>query len=141
VVRRNRVFNTGGTTVNTVASGIGTTYAVDILDNTVAGVAATSGGGGNAFGIGINSNPSGSVRGNRIRGVVKDGAGSAFGIDVDISSDRLALRNNDLVGDASASSIGLSCAVATTRARDNVISGFATGISVCGNSTGNVIKP
>jgi hypothetical protein len=73
--------------------------------------------------------------------VVKDGGGSAFGIDVDILSDRIALRSNDLVGDASANSVGLSCALASPRAKDNVISGFATGISVCGNSGGNVIKP
>jgi hypothetical protein len=70
----------------------------------------------------------------------KDGLGTAYGISSE-SSDRIVIRNNDLVGDASGGSQGLSCDSGQIRAKDNVINGFATGISGCSNNGGNVIKP
>jgi hypothetical protein len=140
VVRRNRVFDTGGSSNSTDGRGISTFFSVDIIDNTISGVTATSGSNGAAIGIRTSNNVSGSIRGNRIRGLVKAGNGQAFGI-LNFSSDRLAIRNNDLVGDASVGSQGLTCSNGNGRARDNVISGFATALSGCINSVGNVIKP
>ena len=50
-VRRNRVFDTGGSLASSNARGVFVYYNVDVLDNTVAGVTATVGGGSYAMGI------------------------------------------------------------------------------------------
>jgi hypothetical protein len=71
--------------------------------------------------------------------VLADGSGVAYGMYND-TSDRVVLRNNDLVGGTSVD-IALICAGANGRARDNVLSGFDNAIVGCGNSSGNVIKP
>ena len=141
VVRRNRVFDTGGSTVPGVTSvGIGTTSSVDVLDNMVSGVMARSGSGADATGIATNSNASGSVSNNSVRGVLKDGVGVARGIANTVSG-RITLRDNDLLGDASAGSIGLSCDNSTTRALNNVSNGFVTGLNGCVDDGGNVVAP
>jgi len=115
---------------------------VDVLDNTVSGVTARSGGNGPAYGIFVFDNANGSVSGNRVRGVRKDGTGQAFGIFNQFAT-RLSMRRNDLGGDASAGSVGIYCDSFSASARtiDNVISTFATGLSGCNNDSGNVITP
>jgi len=142
VVRRNRVFDTGGSTVagDTDANGVVTAYSVDILDNTISGVMPKTGGGGNAFGIIMSSNPSGRIIGNGVHGLVKDGIGSAYGI-FGAGTDRITLRDNDVVGDGLAGSIGLDCTSAHGGARDNVITGFGTALFACTDSGGNTIIP
>ena len=140
VIRRDRVFDTGGTTSAASAFGIVTSDSADVLDNTVSGVAATAGGNGNVFGIIVQFSNSGQVAGNRVRGLAKDGTGITTGIYVN-SSDRITIRGNDLVGDGSAPSIGLDCFSNLDRSKDNYISAFATGISTCGDDGGNVIVP
>jgi parallel beta-helix repeat protein len=137
-IRRNRVFNTGGSTNSCDPYAITGIGEVDIQDNSVSGVAATSGSNGYAFGIYSAFDPGGSIVGNRIRGVAKDGSGRAFALEAD---NREIVRNNDLAGDASPGSNGIYCGVATGRVRDNVINGFETGTTGCTLSTGNVIKP
>lgn len=136
-VQRNAVRNIGSARPCDVygISGVGT---VDILDNTVAGVVAASGSNGYAFGIGSIADPGGTIVGNRIRGLAKDGTGRAFAIEADNSE---TVSNNDLVGDGGADTNGIYCSSANARTKDNVISGFVTGISGCTNNTGNVIKP
>jgi len=150
IMRRNQVLNTGGSTQIASAYGINTISAVDILDNTVSGVTARSGGNGEAAGIygflldsTSNKYDSGnSTNGNRVRGVHKDGTGRAYGIyyyDF-IPATHVVLRNNVLVGDGDAGSIGLDCPGLTTtngRAKGNVINGFATSIGGCGDAGGN----
>jgi hypothetical protein len=111
---------------------------VDILNNTIDGVAATSGSNRSGIGIGSLGGPGGSIVGNRIRGIAKDGTGRAYAIDMD---NRETIRDNDLVGDGSAGSNGITCVLTTGRARDNVVSGFETAVSGCTLATGNVIKP
>jgi hypothetical protein len=140
VVRRNRVFDTGGSTVYAHAFGIVTQYTADVIDNTVSGAIARSGGGGNAIGIGADTNPSGRIIGNGVSGLVRDGGGINKGIS-NTTSDRIILRNNDVVGDGSVGSVGLSCTTANGSARDNVISAFATAIDTCANSGGNTVMP
>jgi hypothetical protein len=140
VVRRNRVFDTGGSTGNADAYGIVTVDSVDVLDNTVSGVVARSGGNGSVAGIITNSNVGARISGNGVHGVVKDGTGTTKGI-LNISSDHLAIRDNDVVGDGSATSVGLSCATATSGARDNFISAFNTALSTCADSGGNTVIP
>jgi hypothetical protein len=140
LVRRNRVFNTGGSTAtNANPNGIYTDNAVDVLNNTVDGVTGRSGTDQSVFGI-FTSSAIANVSGNRVRGLVKDGGGVVYGIYNNIAN-RVIMRNNDLVGDAGPSSIGLVCGNSSSRAKDNVLSGFTTGILNCGNSGGNVIKP
>jgi hypothetical protein len=140
VVRRNRIFDTGGSTINAVARGISSFFNVDIIDNTISGVVAGSGTNQDAIGIRTSNNTSGSVQGNRVRGLVKNGSGVAYGV-LNFLSDRVVLRDNDLVGDGNAGSFGLACSNANGRARDNMIKGFGTGISGCSNDGGNAVKP
>ena len=139
VVRRNRVFNTGGSTVNLFAYGIYTAYSVDVLDNSVSGVIATAGGNGAAQGIHVVLNPTGSISGNHVRGLAKDGTGAGTGIYA-ISSGRITVRDNDLIGDG-ATGAGVSCDDPNGSASGNVISGFFSGIAICTDDGANVITP
>ena len=148
VIRRNRVFDTGGSTQTTSATGIFAVNSADVMDNVVSGVTAS----GNGFAIGINvqSNGDGTIEGNHVRELVSDGSG-AGGATAGIfsnatgTSGRIALRGNDVVGDSSTGSQGISCTgiVDTTngRMKDNVISGFASGNVGCSDDGGNVVVP
>jgi parallel beta-helix repeat protein len=138
IIRRNLVIATGGSSNAGPFIGIYSFGSVDVLDNTVNSVTA-SGTNAYAFGIYTDTNPDGTISGNRVRGVVKTGAGLAHGL-YNYSSGRITLRNNDVVGDGSAGGIGLSCATAQGRATGNVIGGFATAINTC-SGTNNEIVP
>jgi len=141
VARRNQVLNTGGSTVYATPYGIYAYNSVDLIDNTVAGVTARAGGGGSAYGIYTNNNQPATVSGNRVRGVVKDGAGTAYGIFI-YGTGRQSARNNDVFGNGAAGSVGLYCSTISTHAQDNRIFGFATGIAGgCVQDTGNVTDP
>lgn len=137
MIRRNAVLDTGGSTVSTRAFAIYARYSVDVLDNTVSGVFANS---GDTAGIYTYSNPSSSIDGNRVRGVVKSSTGIARGID-NIYSTRITLNGNNVVGDGSASTVGMRCSSSQGRAKSNVIVGFAAAILGCGNAGGNDAGP
>ena len=139
VLRRNQVNDTGGSSIYTgLTYGIYTLGAIDVLDNTVSGVLPTGGDG--AIGIYTNSNPSGSISGNRVRGLVRLGFGKAYGI-YNSYSDRITLDGNHVIGGGGTNSDkGLICANSHGRAKDNIVNGFGTGISGCGND-GNVVVP
>jgi hypothetical protein len=142
IIRRNLVIATGGSSSAGTSYGIYSTGSVDVLDNTVNGVTAT-GTNNDAFGIYTYNNPDGSISGNRVRGVVKTGTGVAWGIYNNIhspGSGRITMRNNDVVGDGSAGSIGLYCTTAQGRATGNVVGGFVTAIQNC-SGTNNEIVP
>ena len=139
VIRRNRVTDTGQSTVLSNAIGIATEFSVDIVNNTVSGVTATTSTGGNAYGISSDFNDNGRIAGNGVRGLVQDGAGVAYGI-YNTNSDRITMRENDVVG-VGASSVGLTCSSANGTALDNMISHFATAIDTCSNSSGNTVIP
>jgi len=141
VVRRNQVFDTGGSTGSTYAYGIATYSSVDVLDNTVSGVVATAGAGGQAYGISSQQNNGGSISGNRVRMILPDGTAYSYGIEFSGTSNRNTIRSNDVTGTSIANSYGLSCVDSSQRAKDNVINGFATGISACSNDGGNVVAP
>lgn len=138
IVRRNRVFDTGGSTVSAPAYGIYSSLSVDVLDNTVANVTPRAGGNGSAFGIYTLSNASGSLSGNRIRGLTKDGTGQNRGIYND-SSGRVTIANNDLVAVGGTGTLGLRCANSNGSAKNNVINGYVTGFSGCSTDGGNVV--
>jgi hypothetical protein len=140
VVRRNLVTGTGQSTVIPNAIGISTEFSVDLVDNTISGVSATTGSGANAYGIFSDFNANGRIIGNRVHGLVEDGAGFDYAI-YNSNSDRITLRKNSVVGDAAVGSAGLTCSNGNASARDNVIMHFATAIDTCNNSSGNTVIP
>jgi hypothetical protein len=139
IVRRNRIADTGGSTAQARAFAVITNGTVDVLDNTVAGVVARSGGNGNAYGVHATNNASGSLSNNRLRAILRDGTGVAYGI-YHATSGRVVMRDNDLLG-AGGPGLGLRCHSADGSARDNLILGFSAGISGCSNDGGNVNVP
>ena len=141
VVRRNGVFSTGGsTTLTNAAYGIYTFDAVDVIDNTVAGVTATSGSDGSAYAIFLDSNPNGRIVGNGLRGMAKDGAGLVVGV-FGTGTTHIEIRDNDLVADGAAGTIGVDCQNSSGAAKGNAINGFASGIVNCTDSGGNDVVP
>jgi hypothetical protein len=140
LVRDNQVTSTGGSTVTPHAFGIFTRYIVDVLDNTVSGVAGTSGQPGAAIGIYTYSNTGGTVGNNRVSGVLRTGTTATKGIYNYLAS-RVVVQRNTVAGDGTAGSVGLSCTNSTSRAKDNAVGGFATGISGCGDAGRNDVTP
>jgi hypothetical protein len=138
VVRRNLVQSTLAPPTGGEARAIATDGKVDVLDNRVAVVQSNNAA---AYGIHTQRNVGASLRGNRVYGVRKTaGAGAVEAIHNQDGSARMVVRDNTLTGDGAAGSVGLGCDVASDRAKNNVIKGFAVGIVGCSND-GNVIKP
>ncbi|HEY2344334.1 MAG TPA: NosD domain-containing protein [Xanthomonadaceae bacterium] len=133
IVRHNRILH------STVA-GIAVNGAVDIVDNTVAGVAAASGSGFGVSGISVNAPLGARVEHNQVSGLAGDGSGVVYGIQGSGSS-RVVARRNTLVGNGSSGSTGFSCSGGSGRAMDNVFVGFATALDTCGDAGGNDISP
>ena len=141
VVRRNRVSDTGGSTVTASPYGIATTGSVDVIDNTVSGMTSTAGSNANVFGIHTDFNVDAEVTGNRVRGLVPDGTGASFGI-FNLNSERITMRSNDVHGNGALGSVGFRCTTGTIgNALDNVINRFETGMTNCVDAGGNVVNP
>lgn len=140
VIRRNVVLDTGGSSIDPAVYGIMAGYSTDILDNTVSGLrAGVAGVDAVVIGIYTFSNLEGSVSHNRIRGISQQGSESTLGI-YNKDSQRLTLVGNQVTGDASAGSTGISCTNTDGRAKDNIISGFAQLLSGCAED-GNTLVP
>jgi hypothetical protein len=138
VIQRNRIFDTGGSTVHSDFMAIYTAGSVDVIDNTISGVLATSGSNGYAYGMFHGGNI---ANGNRVSGLIPDGSGLAIGIGMNNTS-RFFITSNQLIGDGSTGSVGLNCInPGNGRAKDNAVSGFDTGINNCGDAGGNDITP
>jgi len=135
IARGNLVVGTGGSTVSPGSIGIVAFDGIHLEDNTISGVAPAAGSGGPAVGIRMFSGP-GSIVGNRIRGLVPDGAGIARGIQKSGSSPALIV-GNDIAGAGDASGIGIECSDVRNRYRDNVVTGLGTGFTGCGSAGGN----
>ena len=140
VVRRNRVFDTGGSTLGGDGTGIYADKSVDVIDNTVSG--ATGAASTNGWGIGITANNDfdGSIVGNRVRGLVPGGTGTTFGL-IATSSNRLEVRDNAFVGDGSVNSAGVKCDAANGNVHNNTINLFETAIVNCNDDGGNIVHP
>ena len=139
VIRRNLVRATGGGT-GTLAIGSATAiwsiYGVDVMDNTIDGVAPTPGEGGNATAMGIYKyGTGGSVSENKIRGLAGSGE-SNWGIYAPLSAGRSTMRGNDVVGAGAGTGIRCGTAAPST-ALGNVINGFTVGMSNCIDGGGN----
>jgi hypothetical protein len=147
LLRDNQILYTGGSTINANGYGIFASQAVDVLDNTVSGVTARSGGGGTVYGIAEVDNDfanGANVSGNRVRDLKRDGAGLAYGIVTTIGSGsgsrHVVIRDNDL-GKGGAGSIGIACYDNTSVIRDNVVHDFVNATSICADGGGNVQTP
>jgi hypothetical protein len=140
VVRRNLVLDTGASTASDFATGIYALGSVDVADNLVAGVAARVGSNGNAYGIYTESNPGGTVSGNRVRDLARAGTGSSWAV-FNNNSGRMAVVDNDLVSLAPANAFGVRCQNAQGGAAGNVISGFTTALVACTSDGNNVVAP
>jgi hypothetical protein len=138
VVRRNRVVDTGSG-FNDAMYGILVDHDVDVLDNTVDGVANSSGLALGMFGIKQNAG-AGDVSGNRIRGVLSSGGKPAYGIYL-TGVTRNVLRGNDVTGTGTANTIGIHCSGAGNLLRDTVVTGFPTPAQNCGDAGGNELIP
>jgi hypothetical protein len=148
LIKGNLVLDTGGASQESTIIGINATYGVDVIDNTVSGLQPALAN-GSVHGIEAQWN-SGTVRGNRVRGLVKKGTGTAVGIyaGTNMAGDyqyRPMIRDNDLLMEYdTAGSIGIGCLgneasqrPQTGRAKDNVVVGFATPVDGCGDGGGN----
>lgn len=152
VIRRNRVLETGRDVPNVPeVFGILAEGTIDVLDNTVAGVQGGVDTGG-VWGITVRENKSGSIRGNRVRGLrhPTTGGGVAIGVYSLYPDSRVTIRDNVLVGSGSGSGSGyfwgLNCRTQNdffqpdTHARNNTIVGFYVANEGCVND-GNVVRP
>lgn len=140
VVRRNHVLDTGGTNTADFSLGIYTYNSVDVIENLVSSVVARAGSNGNAYGIHTEANPTGSISSNRIRGLVRQGTGYAWGI-FNSNSGRVILENNDLVSLSPTNAYGVRCHNAQGSSIGNIINGFAAGIINCSPDGGNLVAP
>ncbi|HEY0660323.1 MAG TPA: hypothetical protein VGD21_03230 [Lysobacter sp.] len=125
-IRGNRVYDTGGSTVNPWAFGINVQDNADIIDNVVAGVVATVGDGGSADGIVTSGNDGGEVSRNRVSGLSHDGAG--FNLGIWANGGRPVIRSNTIIGNVSmagsASAWGIRCNSDLPVAVDNVVNHY-----------------
>ncbi|HEY0660616.1 MAG TPA: hypothetical protein VGD21_04750 [Lysobacter sp.] len=140
VVRHNLVADTGGsTTAGGYAVGIKAGGAVDVIDNTVSGVVGNPNASNIALAYGISTHHlSGSIAGNRVRGLVPSGTGTVHGIN-NQENGRISIRANDVTGNGGAGT-GIFCTFPIGSALSNVISGFSTGLSGC-TTLDNLIVP
>jgi len=137
-IRNNQVFDTGGSTESpNLAIGIYGAEGTDIVGNTVYGV-STNGESFFSYGIATVSNGTGSIRGNRIKGVLAAG-GSSSGIHTFISG-RVVVRDNDIQGIGAPGSIGVRCENNQGTSGGNFIAGFETAVQGC-MSVGDTLNP
>lgn len=139
-IRDNIIVDTGGVPDSFGLHAIYTYYDVDVLDNTISNVVATNGSNDAVTGIYAISNNTGTISGNRVRGLASDPSVSYLtqAIAVSPQTSRVTVRGNDLYGPGHGK--GVSCPTypgSTVLVRDNVITGFATGIAHCADGGGN----
>lgn len=136
VIRDNYLLETGGATdtADPSAAAIFVQGPTDIIGNTVSGV--SSNGEGSAYGIFAGVGPV-LVRDNSVRDVFPvSETGSAFGIFT--AALFVSVRGNDLFNAGDQGAIGIYCTVPLSNgARDNVVAGFGTPISGCGQTLHN----
>jgi hypothetical protein len=142
VFRDNQILDTGRGTNTTSAFGLRLQSSADAIDNIIDGVTARTGGNGSAYGIQATfDSGSGSLSGNRIRNLAKDGSAGIYGIYAEAFT-RVTIRDNDVIGSAG-NGAGIWCYPAGTaaRVRDNTLSGWTTAIEDCPSGGGNVVRP
>ena len=146
LVRDNRITNTGGATGitnNVKAAGIYTSGEVDVVDNYINGVVALAGSNGYAIGINPGSNAVSSITGNRVRNVVADGEGWAYGVGFWGEVGRVTIEDNHLMGSSATNSLAVWCpAVNQAMATRNVAAGWVyANFFQCAVDSGNLTAP
>lgn len=134
IVRRNRIYDTGGTGIH---------GAADIIGNTVSGIFSDAGGGSLS---GISSNGTGNIiQGNKVSGFditgLADGVSTVtWGLHLWGSNQRVS--DNQIIAEGLASSIGIYTGLYSGNfCINNTISGFATEIDGHCIGSGNLSKP
>jgi hypothetical protein len=144
VIRRNRVTNTGELHGWGGFAAIQVGDSVDVLDNVVSGVVATSGSNQSVYGIAavyFDSTRNGaSISRNRVSGLLPDEYNGALAIAAS-SANHVTIRDNVVVNNpATGSGVGIYCVSGARGTKDNVINGFGAQAAECyGN--GNDITP
>lgn len=151
-IRGNEVISTGNSTVAGVTSfrGILASGDIDIIDNNVTDVSATSGSNGTAYGIRTDGMDSGAIRGNRIRNLASDGGGSRRGI-WNADGNRNTIEGNTIVmsGSLIVGDVGIRCGdglILSGASRNNTILGTgilgtALGLVNCTSVAGDYVNP
>jgi len=135
----NRVLDTGfSSALPGAAVGIRVFGGVDVVDNNVTGVTNFPDGSGNLTtrGIQVLSSTGAQVAGNRVRGLVWAGTGTAIGINL-VTSSRNDVRDNFVLGPGTA---GIGCS-GPDGVYDNHVNGFSTSLSLCTDSGNLLIAP
>lgn len=152
-IRRNEIVDTGGSTAGGqfVTKAIYASGGMDVIDNTVSGVASTNGSNGDVYGIYAEDMDAGTIRGNRVRELAPDGSGFRRGIWVD-SGNRVTVKSNSVVlnGGLLTLDAGIRCGdglILNGIAQDNAVLGTgvvstALGLINCTNLGGvNYVNP
>jgi hypothetical protein len=142
LVRGNQVRRTGGSTSNLDATVVGILLAGtgEVRDNLVAGVTSAQPSPGFAVGIEVQgTGDGGRVTGNTIGGVSMPDGRQSFGIFLDFGRRMVAVSDNDIAGDGTASSYGIYCVTAGGGVLvDNSALDTATAFGTCTDVSGNV---
>lgn len=151
-IRGNEIVSTGGATAGgqtqAIFAGGG---GLDVIDNSVTGVASTTGSNGNVYGIYLEGINSGFVMGNRVRDLAPDGSGFRRAIWVE-SGNRVSVKGNTVVlnGGLLTLDAGIRCGdglILNGIAQDNSVLGTgvvgtALGLINCTNLGGlNYVNP
>lgn len=142
LVRRNRIFDTGGAAGQSGAQGM---YAqADIIDNTVRGLFADQPG-GSLFGI-ISAETDAQVRGNSVSGfdmTAMQGGAVINREGIRVAGKRVRLSGNQVAGDGVANGVGINAFGSSTTmyCLENTVSGFGTNLDGCTASSSNLVIP
>jgi len=132
LIRRNVVNDTGFINLDGGGEGIVASGWVDVIDNTVAGVTATSN--YSARGIEVGGD-NGSIAGNRVSGVHGNASTQVTGIFA--GSSHTTVRDNNISGINVGSSYGIYCSNNGAVAKDNIINNMGAAITNCSDGGGN----
>jgi len=138
VVRRNRVFDTGGEPEGIFRlAGIYAAGTVDIIENTVAGVFGKPGGNQGVAGIVLEGGSATVIRGNRVRDIAGSGSGSSHGISGQNNYNVLMIDNH-LANQGHGTGIECVSNASKTVLTGNHVLGFTTSFVACAVSSGNL---
>jgi hypothetical protein len=129
VIRRNRVVDTGGAPGATLAIGILSGSDAHVVDNVVRGVSGDGAGETTVYGL-HSTYGAGTLRGNRIQGLLPDGAAPAVGI-YSLFGDGELIDDNFIHGGSYPTSIGIFCDESVFILRENTVTRIDVGYQGC----------
>ena len=129
IIRRNQVLDSGAVAAY-MGSAIYVSGTVDVIDNTIDGVAPISDDYRHAAGIRTTALQEAVISGNRVRGLVPAGGGVSFGV-INHDVGAVHVRDNHLFADGAPGSTGVYCTSDRQLVTDNRMTGFDVGYSTC----------